>query len=61
VKDTGPVGIIGFAWAAIACRGDKLSGLSAAVGYYGGAIVALPTTSRKCRRSCISAKRTGIP
>ena len=41
VKDTGPVGIIGFclggsvAYAAA----TRLSGLSAAVGYYGGAIV----------------------
>jgi carboxymethylenebutenolidase len=41
VKDVGPVGIIGFclggsvAYAAA----TKLSGLSAAVGYYGGAIV----------------------
>ena len=41
VKDTGPVGIIGFclggsvAYAAA----SKLSGLSAAVGYYGGAIL----------------------
>jgi carboxymethylenebutenolidase len=41
VKDTGPVGIIGFclggsvAYAAA----TKLSGLSAAIGYYGGAIV----------------------
>ena len=41
VKDVGPVGIIGFclggsiAYAAA----TKLSGLSAAVGYYGGAVV----------------------
>jgi carboxymethylenebutenolidase len=41
VKDAGPIGIIGFclggsvAYAAA----TKLSGLSAAIGYYGGAIV----------------------
>jgi dienelactone hydrolase len=60
VSDVGPVGIIGFclggsiAYAAA----TKLSGLSAAIGYYGGAVVRLPTTSPKCRPSFISGKTT---
>ena len=59
VKDVGPVGIIGFclggsiAYAAA----TKLSGLSAAVGYYGGAVVRFADDNRRCRRNCISAKR----
>jgi carboxymethylenebutenolidase len=59
VKDVGPVGIIGFclggsiAYAAA----TKLSGLSAAVGYYGGAVVRFADDSQRCRRNCTLARR----
>jgi carboxymethylenebutenolidase len=64
VKDIGPVGIIGFclggsiAYAAA----TKLSGLSAAVGYYGGAVVRFaddkPTVPTQLH---FGEKDTGIP
>lgn len=64
VKDVGPVGIIGFclggsiAYAAA----TKLSGLSAAVGYYGGAVVRFaddkPTVPTQLH---FGEKDTGIP
>ena len=59
VKDVGPVGIVGFclggsvAYVAAA----KLSGLRAAVGYYGGAIVRFADDKQECRRCCTSARR----
>jgi len=60
----GPVGIIGFCLGgsiAIAA-GQNCRGWSAAVGYYGGAIVRFATTNRPCRHSCISEKKdAGIP
>ncbi len=64
VKDVGPVGIVGFclggsiAYAAA----TKLSGLSAAVGYYGGAVVRFaddkPTVPTQLH---FGEKDTGIP
>ena len=41
VKDVGPVGIVGFCLggSVVYAAATKLSGLSAAIGYYGGAIV----------------------
>jgi dienelactone hydrolase len=59
VKDVGPVGIIGFclggsiAYAAA----TKLSGYRPPSAITAAPSSALPTTSRKCRRNCISAKR----
>lgn len=64
VKDVGPVGIIGFCLGGSVAfaAATKLSGLSAAVGYYGGAIVrfaddkpAVPTQLH------FGEKDTGIP
>ncbi len=64
VKDTGPVGIIGF------CLGGsiayvaatKLSGLSAAVGYYGGAIVRFADDKPKVPTQLhFGEKDAGIP
>jgi carboxymethylenebutenolidase len=64
VKDVGPVGIIGFclggsvAYAAA----TKLSGLSAAVGYYGGAIVRFAGDKPKAPIQLhFGEKDTGIP
>jgi carboxymethylenebutenolidase len=60
VKDTGPVGIVGFCLAAVSptsrqrnCRAYRLrSAITAAPSS------ASPATSRRSRRNCISAKRT---
>jgi carboxymethylenebutenolidase len=64
VKDTGPVGIIGFclggsiAYAAA----TKLSGLSAAIGYYGGAIVRFADDKPKVPTQLhFGEKDSGIP
>ena len=64
VKDIGPVGIIGFclggsiAYAAA----TKLSGLSAAIGYYGGAIVRFADDKPKVPTQLhFGEKDTGIP
>jgi len=64
VKDVGPVGIIGFclggsiAYAAA----TKLSGLSAAVGYYGGAVVRFADEKPKVPTQLhFGEKDTGIP
>jgi carboxymethylenebutenolidase len=64
VKDVGPVGIIGFclggsvAYAAA----TKLSGLSAAVGYYGGAIVRFADDKPKVPTQLhFGEKDSGIP
>ena len=64
VKDVGPVGIIGFclggsiAYAAA----TKLSGLSAAIGYYGGAIVRLADDKPKVPTQLhFGEKDAGIP
>jgi carboxymethylenebutenolidase len=64
VKDTGPVGIIGFclggsvAYAAA----TKLSGLSAAIGYYGGAIVRFADDKPKVPTQLhFGEKDAGIP
>jgi len=64
VKDVGPVGIIGFclggsvAYAA----GTKLSGLSAAIGYYGGAIVRFADDKPKVPTQLhFGEKDAGIP
>jgi carboxymethylenebutenolidase len=64
VKDAGPVGIIGFclggsvAYAAA----TKLSGLSAAIGYYGGAIVRFADDAPKVPTQLhFGEKDTGIP
>ena len=64
VKDVGPVGIIGFclggsiAYAAA----TKLSGLKAAVGYYGGAIVRFADDTPKVPTQLhFGEKDTGIP
>ncbi len=64
VKDAGPVGIIGFclggsvAYAAA----TKLSGLSAAVGYYGGAIVRFADDKPKVPTQLhFGEKDSGIP
>ena len=60
VKDVGPVGIIGFclggsvAYAAA----TKLSGLRPRSAITAAPSFASPTTSRKCRPNCISARRT---
>ena len=50
LKSTGPVGIIGFCMGGtVAFLGaTRLSGLSAAVGYYGGRIVAFADEKPKC-------------
>ena len=61
-KEGGKVGIVGYclggsvAWAAAA----RLSGLSAAVGYYGGRVVAMKTSSPASPPCCTSARRTRI-
>jgi carboxymethylenebutenolidase len=64
VKDVGPVGIIGFclggsvAYAAA----TKLSGLSAAIGYYGGAIVRFADDAPKAPTQLhFGEKDAGIP
>jgi len=64
VKDVGPVGIIGFclggsvAYAAA----TKLSGLSAAIGYYGGAIVRIAGDAPKVPTQLhFGEKDAGIP
>ena len=64
VKDVGPVGIIGFclggsvAYAAA----TKLSGLSAAIGYYGGAIVRFADDKPKVPTQLhFGEKDAGIP
>jgi carboxymethylenebutenolidase len=64
LKDTGPVGIIGFclggsvAYAAA----TKLSGLSAAIGYYGGAIVRFADDKPKAPTQLhFGEKDAGIP
>jgi carboxymethylenebutenolidase len=64
VKDTGPVGIIGFclggsiAYAAA----TKLSGLSAAIGYYGGAVVRFADDKPKVPTQLhFGEKDAGIP
>ena len=64
VKDVGPVGIIGFclggsvAYAAA----TKLSGLSAAIGYYGGAIVRFADDTPKAPTQLhFGEKDAGIP
>ncbi|SDT31761.1 dienelactone hydrolase family protein [Bradyrhizobium canariense] len=64
VKNAGPVGIIGFclggsvAYAAA----TKLSGLSAAIGYYGGAIVRIADDKPKVPTQLhFGEKDTGIP
>src|SRR5256884_3086151 len=64
VKDVGPVGIIGFclggsiAYAAA----TKLSGLSAAVGYYGGAVVRFADDKPKVPTQLhFGEKDAGIP
>jgi carboxymethylenebutenolidase len=64
VKDVGPVGIIGFclggsvAYAAA----TKLSGLSAAIGYYGGAVVRSADDKPKVPTQLhFGEKDTGIP
>jgi carboxymethylenebutenolidase len=64
VKDVGPVGIIGFclggsvAYAAA----TKLSGLSAAIGYYGGAIVRFADDAPKVPTQLhFGEKDAGIP
>jgi carboxymethylenebutenolidase len=64
VKDVGPVGIIGFclggsvAYAAA----TKLSGLSAAIGYYGGAVVRFADDKPKVPTQLhFGEKDTGIP
>ena len=64
VKTTGPVGIIGFclggsiAYAAA----TKLSGLSAAIGYYGGAVVRFADDKPKVSTQLhFGEKDTGIP
>ena len=64
VKDAGPVGIIGFclggsvAYAAA----TKLSGLSAAIGYYGGAVVRSADDKPKVPTQLhFGEKDTGIP
>ncbi len=59
VRDVGPVGVIGFCLggsvayaAATSCRGSRRrSAITAAPS------CALPTTNRRCRRNCISARR----
>jgi carboxymethylenebutenolidase len=64
VKDTGPVGIIGFCLGGSVAfaAATKLTGLSAAVGYYGGAIVRFaddkPTVPTQLH---FGEKDTGIP
>jgi carboxymethylenebutenolidase len=61
-KEGGMVGVVGYclggtvAWGAA----GQLSGLSAAVGYYGGGIIGLKDLKPKARRSSISARRTSI-
>ena len=64
VKDIGPVGIIGFclggsvAYAAA----TKLSGLSAAIGYYGGAVVRFADDKPKVPTQLhFGEKDAGIP
>ncbi|HZR71762.1 dienelactone hydrolase family protein [Bradyrhizobium sp.] len=64
VKDVGPVGIIGFCLGGSVAYGaaTKLSGLKAAIGYYGGAIVRFaddkPTVPTQLH---FGAKDAGIP
>ena len=64
VKDVGPVGIIGFCLGGSVAFGaaTKLSGLSAAIGYYGGAIVRFADDKPKVPTQLhFGEKDAGIP
>jgi carboxymethylenebutenolidase len=64
VKDCGPVGVIGFCLGGSVAYGaaTQLSGLSAAVGYYGGAIVRFADDKPKVPTQLhFGEKDTGIP
>src|SRR6202795_2111401 len=64
VKDIGPVGIIGFCLGgSVACAAaTKLSGLSAAIGYYGGAVVRFAGDAPKVPTQLhFGEKDAGIP
>jgi len=64
VKDVGPVGIVGFCLGGSVAfvAATKLSGLRAAVGYYGGAIVRFADDKPKVPTLLhFGAKDTGIP
>jgi carboxymethylenebutenolidase len=64
VKDVGPVGIIGFCMGGSVAyaAATKLSGLSAAVGYYGGAIVRFADDTPKVPTQLhFGEKDAGIP
>ena len=64
VKDVGPVGIIGFCLGGSVAYGaaTKLSGLSAAVGYYGGAVVRFADDKPKVPTQLhFGEKDAGIP
>ena len=59
VKSAGPVGIVGFCMGGTIAflAATRLTGLTAAVGYYGGAIAKFADEKPKCPVSCISARR----
>ena len=64
VRDVGPVGIIGFCLggSVVYAAATKLSGLSAAVGYYGGAIVRFADDKPKVPTQLhFGEKDAGIP
>jgi carboxymethylenebutenolidase len=64
VKDVGPVGIIGFCLggSVVYAAATKLSGLSAAIGYYGGAIVRFAGDAPKVPTQLhFGEKDAGIP
>ena len=64
VKDVGPVGIVGFCLggSVVYAAATKLSGLSAAIGYYGGAIVRFADDKPKVPTQLhFGEKDAGIP
>src|SRR3954463_16594001 len=64
VKDIGPVGIVGFCLggSVVYAAATKLSGLSAAVGFYGGAIARSPDNKPKVPTQLhFGEKDAGIP
>jgi carboxymethylenebutenolidase len=64
VKDVGPVGIVGFCLggSVVYAAATKLSGLSAAIGYYGGAIVRFADDKPKMPTQLhFGEKDAGIP
>ena len=64
VKDIGPVGIIGFCLggSVVYAAATKLSGLSAAIGYYGGAVVRFADDTPKVPTQLhFGEKDAGIP